>query len=76
MSASGERFPGAELFLDGNGQLNEMARRAWWRVQADLMYLSLWRERGAVGAGVAVCAEFGHGEHVRGGRCQRCGQFA
>lgn len=68
---SQERFPGAEMFLDESGQLNENARRAWWRVQADTYYLSLWRRHGALEAGRMTCERFGHMR--RGNRCERCG---
>lgn len=69
-----DRFPGARLFRDDSGQLNEYARRAWWRVKADLRYLSLWRTHGALQAGRMVCEEFGTHD-PRGGRCERCGAY-
>jgi hypothetical protein len=72
MASTAERFPGAALFLNEQGQLNEVARRAWFRAQADLMYLSLWRQLGPNEAGARVCEEFGH--EPRGGLCERCGQ--
>jgi hypothetical protein len=62
--------PRAELFRD-DGQLNEYARRAHFRAQADLMYLSLWRLHGAAEAGRMTCEQFGH--DPRGRQCERCG---
>ena len=68
-----ERFPGAELFVDEKGQLDEYARRAYWRVQADLMYLGLRPHTPRGQAARQVCETFGHDTH--GQRCVRCGAF-
>lgn len=66
-----ERFPGAELFVGEDGQLDEYARRAYWRVQADLRYLGLRPHTPRREAAQIVCQEFGHDQ--RGPGCQRCG---
>lgn len=72
MAAQGaERFPDAELFVDENGQLDEYGRRAFRRVQADLMYLAARATMPRREAGMAVCARFGH--DARGRVCERCG---
>jgi hypothetical protein len=71
MATPAERFPGAELFVDSEGQLDEYARRAFWRVQADLMYLSLRPHTPRLEAAQQVCERFGHDQ--RGPGCQRCG---
>jgi hypothetical protein len=66
-----ERFPGAELFMDENGQLDEYGRRAWLRVQADLAYLALRPHTPRLEAARTVCAAHGHDQ--RGPGCVRCG---
>jgi hypothetical protein len=70
MAIPAERFPGAELFVF-DGVLDEFARRAWLRVQADLMYLSLRPHTPRMEAAQRVCGAFGH--MGRGGTCERCG---
>lgn len=72
MATPADRFPGAELFVD-DGQLDEYARRAYWRVQADLMYLGLRPHTPRLAAAQQVCARFGHDR--RGRQCGRCGAY-
>jgi hypothetical protein len=69
-SVGAERFPDAELFV-WDGELDEFARRAFRRVQADLMYLSLRPHTPRAEAGRLVCARWGH--EPRGRQCLRCG---
>lgn len=70
MATPAERFPGAELFV-WDGELDEYARRAHLRVQADLEYLSLRPHTPRLEAAQIVCRD--HGHVPRGQRCERCG---
>lgn len=71
MATEAERFPAAELFVDEDGNLDEYARRCYWSVQSDLMYLGLRPHTPRLEAAQQVCARFGH--DGRGRQCTRCG---